>query len=56
MSDNMTFLDTESAEKNRKNPVLGTNNVDPKPEDPEPNAQKKFFFHHLYISWGAVQK
>ncbi len=32
MSEIMTFLEIAGAEKNRRNPILGNNNVDSKPE------------------------
>ncbi len=34
------FFGNSDCRKNRKNPILGISNVDPKPE---PNVQKKFF-------------
>ncbi len=40
MSEN-DFFGYSECSKNRKNPILGINNVDLKPE---PNVQKKFFF------------
>ncbi len=47
MSEIYDFFGDSECRKNRKNPILGINNVDSKPE---PNAQKKnFFFGHLSI-------
>ncbi len=39
--------------KNCKNPILGINNVDPKPEL---NVQNKIFFLSFIHFYGAVQK
>ncbi len=52
MSENMTFLDIASAEKN---PILGINNV----ETPSPNlmCKKNYFFSIIYpFLWVAIQK
>ncbi len=54
MSEIMTFLEIADAE-NRKNPILGINNVDSKPE---PNVQKKIIYHFpiIYTFSGGLFK